>query len=141
MNVLRRLLGPASLLLVMVAVTHMAYQPIGDLYADPVRAGKAWASVFRAFPEATLLYMLVWLMTPWRPLATRYGVSMACAWGMLESFQIAACRLQFPMDQAPPDVKAYTGLCDIVTGKPIYMLTVGVVIGALITFLTRPRVR
>lgn len=133
--------GLASLLLIIVAVTHLGYDPIGGLYADPERAGKAWHVVLRAFPEATLLYMLVWLLAPWKPLAVRYGASMACAWGMLESFEIAACRLQFPMDRPPPDAKVYTGLCDIVTGKPIYLITVVIVmlIGALITFLTRPR--
>jgi hypothetical protein len=119
----------------------MGYQHIGDLYADPVRAGKAWHHVLRAFPEATLLYMLVWKMTPWEPVARRYAVSMACAWFIFESFEIAACRLQFPMDKPPPDIKPYTGLCDIATGLPVYMLTIVAVasVGALITFLTRPR--
>ncbi len=137
----RETFGLASLLLIIVLVTHMGYQPIGDLYTDPVRAGKAWHHVLRAFPEATLLYMLVWLLTPWKPLARRYGVSMACAWGIFESFEIAACRLQFPVSQPPPSIKPYIGLCDIATGKPVYMLTVGAVIAiaALITFLTRPR--
>lgn len=127
-----------SVLLAMVAITHMGYDPIGSLYTtNPLRAAANWHSVLRAFPEATLLYLLVWLLTPWKPLAVRYAVSVACAWGALESYQIAVCRLQFPMNQPAPKTELYTGLCDVVTGWPIYMLTVAAVL--LITFLTRPR--
>ena len=53
----------------------------------------------------------------------RYAVSLVCAWGALESAQIAACRLALPMDRPPPKIPLYTGLCDIVTGWPIYLMT------------------
>lgn len=117
--------GLASLLLLIVTVTHMGYDPIAGFYPEnQARAASAWHSVLRAFPESTLLYLLVWLLTPWQPVAARLAASAVCAWGALESFQIAACRLQYPMNQPPPRTELYTGLCDVVTGWPIYLLTV-----------------
>jgi hypothetical protein len=124
-----RTFGLPSLLLAIVAITHMAYDPIASLYdTNPSRAAAAWHHVLRAFPEATLLYLIVWLLIPYRPVTVRYACSAVCAWGALESFQIAACRLQFPMNQPPPKTELYVGLCDVVTGWPIYMLTIGVVL-------------
>ena len=126
-----------SLLLLIVVLSHASYDLIGSFYPDdPVAAGKAWAYVLRGF-EATVLYLIVWLLLPWEPIGMRIAGSVVCAWGALESFQISACRLQFPMGQPPPIVKPFTGLCDTVTGAPIYMITITVVL--LISFLRQPR--
>jgi hypothetical protein len=133
-----RAFGLPSLLLLIVAVTHMSYDLIGSFYPDPAIAARNWAHVLRAFPEATLLYLLVWLLTPWEPVIVRYAASAVCAWGALESFQIAACRLQFPMGKYAPNVKPFTGLCDVATGWPIYMLTVGAV-PLVLLFVMKPR--
>lgn len=121
--------GLPSLLLVLVVVTHMGYVPIGELYADPAPASKAWQYVLRGF-EGVVLYLVVWSMTPWQPVVLRYAVSLVCAWGALESGQIAVCRLALPMDRPPPRIPLYTGLCDVVTGWPIYALTAGIVLAA-----------
>jgi hypothetical protein len=131
-----RAFGLPSLLLLIVAVTHMGYDLIGSYYPDPAAASRAWASVLRAFPEATLLWLTVWLLIPWKPVVPRLAGSAVCAWGALESFQIAACRLQFPMGKYAPTVKPYTGLCDLVTGWPIYMLTIALVL--VISFVRSP---
>ncbi len=131
--------GLPSLLLLIVAITHTSYDLIGELYANPTRAATSWHHVLRAFPEATLLYLIVWSLIPWKPISVRIAGSLACAWGALESFQIAACRVTYPMDQPPPKTALYTGLCDVVTGWPIYMLTITVVL--LISLLTRPSYR
>lgn len=114
--------GLPSLLLALVVVTHMSYDLIGSFYPDPVRAATAWHSVLRAF-EAMALYIIVWTLVPWAPVSARYAASLACAWGALESFQIGACRLMSPMDRPPPKTELYAGLCDLVTGWPVYMLT------------------
>lgn len=133
-----RSFGLPSLLLLIVAVTHIAPDLIGNLYAEPnqVRAATAWHSVLRAFPEATLLYLLVWLLIPWRPIVLRLAASLVCAWGASESFMLAGCRLQFPMDRPPPKTELYTGLCDVATGWPVYMVTIGVVL--IVSLLRRP---
>jgi len=131
--------GLPSLLLVIVAITHTSYDLIGSFYENPVRAATAWHHVLRAFPEATLLYLIVWSLIPWKPIGVRVAGSLICAGGALESFQIAACRVVYPMDQPPPKTALYTGLCDVVSGWPIYMLTVVVVL--LVSLLTRPGYR
>ncbi len=117
-----------SILLLVVAITHMGYDPIGSLYAtNQLRAATAWHSVLRGF-EATILWLAVWALLPWKPVLVRYAGSGICAWGALESFQIPACRLQYPMNLPPPKTDLYTGLCDLVTGWPIYMLTIAAVL-------------
>jgi hypothetical protein len=117
--------GLPTLLLLMVVVTHYGYDIVGALYpGHEVAAATAWHLVFRAF-EAALLYLIVWSLVPWRPAFVRCGASLVCAWGALESLQIAVCRLQFPMDRKPPSTPLYTGMCDAATGWPIYMLTIG----------------
>jgi hypothetical protein len=134
-----RSFGLPSLLLVIVAITHTSYDLIGSFYENPVRAAATWHHVLRAFPEATLLYLIVWSLIPWKPISVRIAGSLICAWGALESFQIAACRVVYPMDQPPPKTELYAGLCDAVSGWPIYMLTIAVVL--LVSLLTRPSYR
>ena len=124
---LPRAFGLPSLLLVLVVLTHYSYDLIAGFYANQLAAAKAWHSVLRAF-EATLLYLVVWSLVPQKPTAVRYAAAAACSWGAFESVQIAACRLQYPMDRPPPDTALYTGLCDAATGLPIYMMTVFVVL-------------
>lgn len=138
MKPIRQAFGLPSLLLVVVALAHVGYDPIGSLYEHPRAAAIAWHSVLRAI-EATALYLVVWSLTPWTPAVVRYGVSAACAWGALESAQIAACRLALPMDRPPPKVPLYTGLCDVVTGWPIYLLTALVVLAIAVLAPTRKR--
>jgi len=127
-----------SILLFCVAFTHMSYDLIGGYYENPVRAAAAWHHVLRAFPEATLLYLIVWVLLPWEPIVSRLAGSAICAWGALENFQIAACRLQYPMGQPPPKTELYTGLCDLVTGWPIYMLTIASVLLVVCFAKSRP---
>jgi hypothetical protein len=124
-----RAFGMPSLLLVMVAVVHYGGDPIGGLYADlgdpgrALRAANAWASVMRAV-EASLLYLAVWWLFPWKPIVARLAAATACAWGVFESASIAICRLHFDMTHPPPSPPLYRGMCDAATGFPVYMLTV-----------------
>lgn len=123
------------MLLALVAVVHYGYPLIADFYPNTPQAAKAWASVLRGV-EAASLYLVVWGLTPSKPVAARLAVGTACAWGTLESAQIVACRLAYPMSRPPPDVGQFAGLCDKVTGLPVYMLTITVVL--LVAVLRRP---
>jgi len=116
-----------SLLLVLVVAVHYGYALIADFYPDMLPAAKAWASVLRAL-EAATLYLVVWRLVPLKPATARLAVGAACAWGAIESMQIAVCRLAYPMDRPPPEVGQFAGLCDKVTGWPIYMITITIVI-------------
>ena len=74
--------------------------------------------------EASLLYLIVWSLLPFRPVVVRLAGSVICAWGFVESIQIPACRLAYEMTRPPAvDSKLYAGLCDHVSGLPIYMGT------------------
>jgi hypothetical protein len=127
--------GLPSLLLVVVIVTHYGYDLIASFYPDALASAKAWASVLRAV-EAVALYFIVLALAPVKPWIVRKAVACACAWGAFESAQIAVCRLAFPMNRPPPEVSQYTGLCDKVTGLPVYMLTVSLVL--LVAVLRKP---
>jgi hypothetical protein len=134
--------GLQSLLLVLVIAVHYMPDHIGSLYhGRELAAAKAWQLVFRG-AEAMLLYLIVWSLVPHKPVIPRYAASLACAWGAFESIQIPACRLQFAMDRPPSeDSRIYAGLCDHVTGLPIYMSTIYVVLIALALNYTKKRER
>lgn len=110
-----------SLLLVAVVVTHYAYQPLAEFYADHEAAARAIFYILRGV-EGTILYAVAWTLAPRGSKAYRIGVSIACAWGMLESAQTAICRAAMGID-ARATASAYNGLCDVVTGIPVYSLT------------------
>ena len=121
--------GLQSLLLVIVFTAHYAPDLLGDFYPGrEVAAARAWQLVLRGV-EATLLYLIVWTLVPYRPFVPRYAASLACSWGVFESVQIPLCRLPYAMDRPPSiDTKLYSGLCDHVTGTPVYMATLYVVL-------------
>lgn len=113
--------GLASILLVIVVVTHYGYEPMAGFYADPGHAARAIFYVLRGL-EASLLYLIVWALTPWKPIYVRLAVSAVCAWGALESVQTSLCRISLGIDNTV-GTKPYQGLCDLVTGLPVYMMT------------------
>lgn len=123
------------MLLILVVAVHYGYALIADFYPDMLSAAKSWASVLRAI-EATALYLTVWHLVPLKSTATRLAAGAACAWGAVESMQIAVCRLAYPMDRPPPEVGQFAGLCDRVTGWPVYMITITVVL--LVAVLRKP---
>jgi hypothetical protein len=121
-----RAFGLPSLLLSVVIVSHYGYDLIASFYPDAqqLAAARAWAYVLRGF-ETAILYTAVLALAP--P-AARSAFAVACGWGFFESAQVIACRMQYPMDRAPLPTGLYSGLCDKVTGLPVYMLTVFVVL-------------
>ena len=129
--------GLASLLLLIVVVTHYGYEPIAGMYADPGHAARAIFYFLRGV-EGTLLYCIIWAMTPWKPAHARLAVSVVCAWGALESAQTAICRAAIGFGSAA-ETKPYAGLCDVVTGWPIYMGTMFVVLIAFALNYTKKK--
>lgn len=129
--------GLASLLLVMVVGTHFTYELFAEHYENPQSAARAIFYVLRGI-EGTLLYCIVWALTPFRPLRVRLPVSLICAWGALEESQTAVCRVAAGIDNHP-DTQRYHGLCDLVTGLPIYMLTLLIVLLVCAYGATRTR--
>lgn len=121
----------ASTLLLLVLFTHYGPELVASFYGDgQTQAAKAWFYIARGV-EGTALFGLVWLMASGmrkRYRASYTGVSIACAWGMVEEAQTSICRLATPIASTPV-VGPFSGLCDAVTGFPIYAATL---FGALV---------
>lgn len=113
--------GLASLLLVLVVGTHYGYDLAASFYANPDSAARSIFYIFRGV-EGTVLYCIVWALAPMRPVHLRLAVSVVCAWGAIESAQTSICRLAVGITNKPT-TGLYRGLCDVVTGWPIYMGT------------------
>lgn len=110
------------MLLCLVLITHYAYEPLASLYSNEDQAARVIFYVLRGM-EGTILFGLVWLLAPRTPRPARYGVALACLWGMLEEAQTAICQLAVGITGDDTHLP-FQGLCDVVTGWPIYMGTV-----------------
>ncbi len=136
----------AALILALVAAVHYG----GDLltmaigYVDQDRASRAIYYVLTAF-EGALQYALIALLAlelamrqpvpafGWREIKAEEPVRremhatpavvlvvLACGWGMVEHIQAGACRLAIGIENRTPAGKPLTGLCDDVTGLPMF---------------------
>ena len=121
--------GLASLLLVIVVAAHYLPDNIAATYAVDVqtKAANAWTKVF-GHGETMMLWLIVWSFVPFRPVSARLACAVVGAWGAAETLSAVACRLQFDMTRPPPDPSLYKGLCDTVTGLPVYMGTMVLVL-------------
>lgn len=108
-----------TLLLVMVVVCNYGYFPIAAFAPDPIAAERAMFYVLSGM-QSTVLFVLVWWLTPFKPLAMRFAVSVACLWGAIESALRAVCMI--PFGSEPAAVEAGKGLCSALTGKPTYLI-------------------
>jgi hypothetical protein len=106
----------ASLLLVLVVTTHYAYAPLSEFYGNPQAASKAIFYILRGV-EGFILYAVVWSLS-----RGGIAVALACGWGMLESAQTSICRMAIGIERTAT-ASPYSGLCDVVTGLPVYALT------------------
>jgi len=134
----------AALLLAMVAALHYGSDLLATAYADHDAARRALYYVLRSF-EGAVQYALIALLSlelVMRQLETAFGwrenqdvdparrkvhtipavglVVLVCGWGMVEHIEAGACRLAIGIDKKAPAGKALTGLCDDVTGLPMY---------------------
>ncbi len=124
--------GLASLLLVIVVAAHYLPDNVAVTYAQPVQIGaaNAWSQVF-GHGETMMLWLIIWALVPYKPVSARFACAVVCAWGAAEHFSALACRLQFDMTRPPPSPDLYRGMCDVVTGLPVYM---GTMVAVLLIF-------
>lgn len=125
----------ASLLLALVVMTHYAPAILGSLYADAGAATRAWFYVLRGI-EGAALFGLVWALAPRKPAHVRYGIALACAWGMLEESQTAVCRLAVGIERRVT-VPIFGGLCDVATGWPVVVITLLLVMAGMALVLDK----
>lgn len=66
-------------------------------------------------------------------------VAMVCCWGALEHLQAAVCRLSLGISNRVPSGPPLTGICDDLSGVPLYALGVGVVAFIAAVIAAHPR--
>lgn len=133
--------GLASLLLVVVFAANYVPDIIAGTYEEDsqIPAARAWEYVFFGAQDA-IMFLIAWALVPYKPRERRYASSLVCAWGFYEAIQRPACRLAYAMDRpSSEDTKLYAGLCDHVTGIPVYMATLYVVLIAFALNYTKKR--
>jgi hypothetical protein len=118
--------GLPFLLLITVAVRHAGADFLAQLYPDPLLARKAIFYVLGGM-QGVLLYAVVWSLTPFKPHHVRIGVSLACTWGILEEFEVAACRIAHGIGSTA-SAPMWQGLCDSITGWPVTIITLVLVL-------------
>lgn len=95
---------------------------IGDLLArffdDTIVARKA-LFYCAAGVVGSVLYAIIWKLTPWKPAEIRVAVALVCSWGMLEESETTICRVSLGLGHPPPALPMGTGLCDALTNIPI----------------------
>ena len=127
-----------AVLLLLMWGAHYLFKSLAWSYPDPVFAAKA---IFYAVGglERSVLYFLVWLlgyMVVSKP--ARIPLTLCCLWGVVEGLQIAVCRAAWGFQNAVPN-KPIDGLCDSLTGLPLYSLGLAAFafIAALLAFQIR----
>lgn len=119
----------AALLLLVVFVTHYGYDHLAAFYANKAHAAAAWFYVLRGVQEV-ILYLLIAFLTPRRSGPAFVVVVAACIWGALEGAQAAVCQSVAGMGAYTSAPGPYAGLCDAVTGWPMYLA--GLMVACLI---------
>lgn len=131
----RPIKGLPLLLLVVVVVRHYGADVLAQFYGDTDFARRALFYALGGI-QGVVLYAVVWALTPFKPTYVRIGVSILCAWGMLEEAQVAVCRFAWGIERKT-EVSMWQGLCDSLSGWPVTMGTLLVVLVALVALRTK----
>lgn len=107
----------AALLLVLVALTHYGVGWAAQLYPDPAAAERALFYAAQGLKGCALWVVVASLAPRTARSAPIYAV---CAWGFVEDFEVAACRLAIGI-QNTPVLGEWRGLCDVVSGRSVYV--------------------
>lgn len=133
----------AALLLGLIAAVHYGADLVAFGYDDFDLARRSWYYVFRS-AEGAVQYAVIagvvigralpvhldregmrrWLRTAGAPCAV---LAFICGWGSAEHIQAGACRLLFDMGTQTPTTDPMAGVCDMVSGAPLYVLGLGIV--------------
>lgn len=129
----------AAVLLAMLAVVHYGPDVLAYAYPDHDAARRAIYYIARSI-EGAIQYAVIALLTWWgRPkeasrskdaaptISPALLVVLPCCWGVIEHLQAGVCRLSIGIANRPPPGAALTGICDEISGLPLYALGLGAV--------------
>lgn len=110
-----------AVLFLVIAVTHLAYDPLAMIVGSP----QEWFYILRGVEGATVFALLAKAHESmlW---------AVVCLWGAMENSLTAVCGAGYMLSPATPD--RFSGLCDLQTGLPLSVLTVGIAL-ALAAFI------
>lgn len=151
----------AALLLALIAVVHYGGDHLATLYEDVAVAQRGIYYVARSF-EGVTQYAVIGLLAIalrrekllMRIKATEPGsvkgaavlfssatglVAVVCCWGAIEHLQAGVCRLSLGVSNRVPSGPPLTGICDDLTGLPLYALGMGVVAFIAAVIAAHPR--
>lgn len=116
----------AALLLLLVAAVHYGLEPLSHVFSDAPAAHRAMFYIGQGVKGFAL-----WCAVAWLAYSTARSKGMnaftaaplfaVCAWGAIEDFEVAACRLARGIESIPMP-GPWQGVCDELTGLPLYML-------------------
>lgn len=110
-----------AVLFLVIAVTHIAYDPLAMIFGTP----QEWFYILRGIEGATVFAMLA------KAQASLLWV-FVCLWGAMENSLTAVCGAGYML--SPVATSRFSGLCDVQTGLPLSVLTVGIAL-ALAAFI------
>ncbi len=109
----------AFTLFVTVLATHYGYPSLADLSGGGIAAERAWFYVLRGV-EGIVAFLAILALLPRSPLTL--AAQGVCVWGAIEEGQTAVCRLAIGINNKQSNHEMQ-GLCDVVTGWPIYAIS------------------
>lgn len=121
----------AFILFVAGLVTHYGYDPLASFWPDPAHAAQAWFYVLRGL-LGVVLCLAVLALLPRGALAAA-GV---CGWIAFEEGETAVCRLAQGIGNEPM-AGPWRGLCDAVTGLPVYAISLAAVLAIVLNMAKR----
>lgn len=110
-----------AVLFAVIAVTHLAYDPLSMIVGSP----QEWFYILRGVEGATVFALLAKAQA-----SLLWG--LVCLWGAMESSLTAICGVGYMVSPTTP--AQFSGLCDAQTGLPLSVLTVGIAL-ALAAFI------
>lgn len=115
----------ALVLLVAVSALHYGTEYLATFWPDTLAARRALFYVGQGL-KGCLLWMALAVMAP----KTMAAVPLlaVCAWGFVEDAMVAGCRIAYGIGTIPSP-GLWRGLCDDLTGAPVYL--VGPAVGLL----------
>jgi hypothetical protein len=116
----------ALILFFAVLMTHYGYDPIATAWPEQALAAQNLFYVMRGL-EGVSLFMAVIALIP----QDAHAALIVSCWGLVEEGETAVCGLAQGIGNEPV-AGPWRGLCDEVTGLPVYALSLAAVLAVVI---------
>lgn len=111
-----------------VLATHYGYDPLASFWPDPAQAAQAWFYILRGV-AGVVVFMAVIALLP-QSKEAHLALAVSC-WGIVEEGETTVCGLAQGIGNVPI-AGPWRGLCDELTGMPVYALSLAAVLAVVI---------